>query len=327
MFGWVRDNYYFCIRFKNNYKIEGKKMFFNHHIIDYLNTSAREILVPFYDVKASCGVPTEQGDIPPEMIRVPGGDFDGLNTYTISVKGDSMVGVGIYDGDVLLVEKTLQIHNKDIIYISVDGEWVVKNYYMDDQGRHWLVPSNPKYSPKQLTEDMDIYIGGRVKNNLTLHYDSRENLVNSISNYLKQEAEPKPEPPLKPTQQEVEAALIHAGESINGIRCWLGACSVLMDCGFIKEGDYATFCDLERYVLPNHKRLPKKYEVGRMAVECFSKPFDTWTDATAPVHGEAYLKYYRAGEAMLEMLPKPLLKVPQKSQIQLPNPLKLKNSH
>jgi len=107
-------------------------MCFNNHKIAYLCGEECGILVPFYDVKASCGLPTEQGDIPPEMIRVPGGDFDGLNTYTISVKGDSMVGVGIFDGDVLLIEKTFQLRNKDIIYVSIDGEWMVKNYYMDD---------------------------------------------------------------------------------------------------------------------------------------------------------------------------------------------------
>ena len=257
-------------------------MCFNNHKITYLCGEECYVLVPFYDVKASCGLPTEQGDVPPEMIRVPGGDFDGLNTYTISVKGDSMVGVGIFDGDVLLVEKTFQLRNRDIIYVSIDGEWMVKNYYMDDQGRHWLVPSNPKYSPTQITEDMNIYIGGKVKYNLTLHGDSRENIMNSISEYLQQETEPKPEPPRIPTQEEVEAALVYASDKIKGIRYWLGACRVLMDCGFIKEGDYETFCNLVKYVLPDHEYLPVKREVRRMAVECFSKPFDTWTDATAP---------------------------------------------
>ena len=302
-------------------------MFFNHHKIDFLCGSACEMLVPFYDVKASCGLPTEQGDIPPEMIKVPGGDFDGLNTYTISVKGDSMEGVGIYDGDTLMLERTFRLCNKDIIYVSVDGQWLVKTYYMDDYGRHWLVPSNPKYEPMLLTEDMEIYIGGRVKYNLTLHHEKRENIMDCISKHLQKESEPKPEPPRMPTQQEVEAALIHAGESVESIRCWLGPCRVLMDCGFIKEGDYATFCDLVKYVLPNHEHLPNKYEVGRMAVGCFDKPFDTWTDATAPVHGEAYLKYHRAGEAMLEKLPKNLYKTPKKSQTQ---PIKSqipKNSH
>ena len=302
-------------------------MFFNHHKIDYLYGSACEMLVPFYDVHASCGLPTEQGDIPPEMIKVPGGDFDGLNTYTISVKGDSMEGVGIYDGDTLMLERTFRLCNKDIIYVSVDGQWLVKTYYMDDYGRHWLVPSNPKYEPMLLTEDMEIYIGGRVKYNLTLHHEKRENIMDCISKHLQKESEPKPEPPRMPTQQEVEAALIHAGESVESIRCWLGPCRVLMDCGFIKEGDYATFCDLVKYVLPNHEHQPNKYEVGRMAVGCFDKPFDTWTDATAPVHGEAYLKYHRAGEAMLEKLPKNLYKTPKKSQTQ---PIKSqipKNSH
>lgn len=287
-------------------------MCFNNHKIAYLCGAECGILVPFYDVKASCGLPTEQGDVPPEMIRVPGGDFDGLNTYTISVKGDSMVGVGIYDGDVLLIEKTFQLRNRDVIYVSIDGEWMVKNYYMDDLGRHWLVPSNPKYSPTQITEDMNIYIGGKVKYNLTLHGESRENLVSCISNYLQQETEPKPEPPRIPTQEEVEAALIYAGDKVKGIRYWLGACRVLMDCGFIKEGDYETFCNLVKYVLPDHKHLPVKHEVRRMAVECFSKPFDTWTDATAPVHGEYYDRYYRAGEAMLENSQRTYIKLPPK---------------
>ena len=71
-------------------------MYINNHKIACLCGEECDVLVPFYDVEASCGLPTEQGDVPPEMIRVPGGDFDGLNTYTISVKGDSMVGRGIY---------------------------------------------------------------------------------------------------------------------------------------------------------------------------------------------------------------------------------------
>ena len=141
-------------------------MFINHHKIDYLYGSACEMLVPFYDVYASCGLPTEQGDIPPEMIKVPGGDFDGLNTYSISVKGD-----------------------------------------------------------------------------------------------------------------------------------------------------YQTFCNLVAYVLPHHQHLPNKNEVGRMAVDCFAKPFDTWTDAKAPVHGEYYKNYHRAGEAILEKLTECSQKLPQSSHI------------
>jgi hypothetical protein len=125
-----------------------------------------------------------------------------------------MEGVGIFSGDVLLIEKICQVHNKDIIYVSVDGEWLIKTYYMDDYGRHWLVPSNPKYNPMLLTEDMEIYIGGRVKYNLTLHHEKRENIMDSISKFLQKESESKPEPPRMPTQEEVEEALAYAGEKM-----------------------------------------------------------------------------------------------------------------
>ena len=55
-------------------------MCFNNHKIAYLCGAECGILVPFYDVKASCGLPTEQGDVPPEMIRVPGGDKSGQDS-------------------------------------------------------------------------------------------------------------------------------------------------------------------------------------------------------------------------------------------------------
>ena len=66
-----------------------------------------DTLVPFYDVPISCGLPRESGDIPPEMIRVPGGPFSSTQTYVIKASGDSMEGVGIYDGDRLMVEGDL----------------------------------------------------------------------------------------------------------------------------------------------------------------------------------------------------------------------------
>ena len=63
------------------------------------------------------------------------------------------------------------------------------------------------------------------------------------------------------------------------------------------------FCDLLSYVLPDHGHLPHEAELRRMAVDCFSKPFDTWRDEKAPVHGQHYLGYYDAGAAMLKALP------------------------
>ena len=86
-------------------------------------------------------------------------------------------------------------------------------------------------------------------------------------------------------------------------RSWLGACRVLMDCKFIHEGRYDKFCELVRSILPNHPHLPIAAELQRMAVMCFAKPFDEWTEKNAPVHGKYYAAYHEVGEAMLNELP------------------------
>ena len=264
-----------------------------------------DTLVPFYDVPISCGLPNEVGDIPAEMILVPGGCFDGLETYTVRAKGDSMIGVGINDGDLLMMQKISQVHNYDIVLATIDGESLIKTYYQDDKGRHWLVPANDDYEPILLTEDMNLYFGGKLLYNMRQPRDSRSNICRRIAKYDEGRLAPKPaqEPKRVPTQEEVEEAIRYAEPYVEGARHWLAPCRVLMDCGFIPKGDYETACNLVNYVLPDLKIKPTKGELSRMATFCFSKSFDTWTDESAPVHGEHYLKYYRAGEAMLKKLP------------------------
>lgn len=264
-----------------------------------------DTLVPFYDVPISCGLPNEVGDIPAEMIRVPGDCFDGLENYTVRAKGDSMIGVNIHDGDLLMMKKIDQVHNYDIVLAIVDGESLIKTYYQDDKGRHWLVPANNDYEPILLTEDMDLYFSGKVVYNMSQPRDSRSNICKRIAQYDEERQAPKPTPaPTRvPTQEEVEEAIRWVEPYVEGARHWLGPCRVLMDCGFIPKDDFETFCHLVNYVLPDLKTKPNKAELGRMATLCFSKPFEQWTDQKAPVHGEHYLKYHRAGEAMLKKLP------------------------
>jgi hypothetical protein len=105
------------------------------------------------------------------------------------------------------------------------------------------------------------------------------------------------------TREEVERALLCIGPQVKKGRHWLGPCRVLMDRGYVPKNRYDLFCDLVGCVLPDHRHLPQEAELRRMAVDCFSKPFKTWTDEKAPVHGQHYLGYYDAGAAMLKALP------------------------
>ncbi len=89
--------------------------------------------------------------------------FAGRGTnFMLTVKGDSMIEAGIYDGDYILVEQQNTAHNGDIVVAMVDGfesEATVKTFYRED-GHIRLQPENSSMSPIILN---DVRILGKVK--------------------------------------------------------------------------------------------------------------------------------------------------------------------
>lgn len=272
--------------------------------MDLFGTMVCDTPVPYYDMGISCGLPNEFGDIPPEMIMAPHELTEGRNVFFIHADGDSMEGLGIYDGDMLMMESTNHLNNQDVVYAVVDGQQLLKSYYIDEEGRHWLVPANDKYDSLQLTEDMDIRFCGKLRINMRIPRDTTRNIRQSIMRALdKKRAQEKVKRPV-PNYEEVVEALLYVAPTVNTARSWLGACRVLMDCEFVGEGRFDKFCELVRSILPAHAHLPNAAELQRMAVMGFSKPFEEWKEETAPVRGKFYTAYYKVGEAMLEKLPK-----------------------
>lgn len=259
--------------------------------------------VPYYKTGISCGLPSEFGDIPPEMLLAPHEIVKGKSVFFIHAEGDSMEGVGIYDGDLLLMESTCHFDCKDIVYVIIDGQHLLKSYYIDEKGRHWLIPANEKYDAIELTEDMDIRFGGRLYMQCRSPKDTTRNIYQSIMRTLEKRNASAESAPHALTYDEAVEALQHVAPMVTFGRSWLGACRVLMDCGFIHEGRYDKFCELVKSILPTHAHLPKAAELQRMAVQCFSKPFKEWTEEKAPVHGKYYAAYHEVGEAMLKVLP------------------------
>ena len=118
--------------------------------------------VPYYEVGVSCGLPNEMGQLPPEMILLPSEITRGRSVFIVDADGDSMTGVGIYSGDQLLIESTQRVHSGEVVMVSIDGEELLKVYYVDDTGRHWLLPANPHYKPIKVEEGNDFLIWGVV---------------------------------------------------------------------------------------------------------------------------------------------------------------------
>jgi len=97
------------------------------------------------------------------------GDTLDLNDYLINnptasffakVEGDSMIGAGIFEGDLLVVDKSLNAKHKDIVIASVNDEFTVKR--LDTRDGIQLLAENKDYAPIKLTGEMEFAIWGVV---------------------------------------------------------------------------------------------------------------------------------------------------------------------
>ena len=96
-------------------------------------------------------------DLNRHLIKNPSTTFYGR------VRGDSMKDAGIHDGDLLIIDKSLEPQNNKIAVCFIDGEFTVKRIRIE-KDVIWLVAENKAYEPIRVTEDNDFIIWGIVTN-------------------------------------------------------------------------------------------------------------------------------------------------------------------
>lgn len=82
-------------------------------------------------------------------------------TYYVRVVGDSMLGAGIVSGDLLIVDRSLEVTNNCIVVAHIDGEFTVKRI-KKMKTKMFLKAENENYKPIAITEDMDFELFGVV---------------------------------------------------------------------------------------------------------------------------------------------------------------------
>ena len=93
------------------------------------------------------------------LIRHPDTTFYGR------VRGDSMINAGICDGDILVIDRSIEPHNGDVVVAYYDNKFTVKffdNTHIDE-GYINLVPANPSFETFRITADDDLTIWGVVQ--------------------------------------------------------------------------------------------------------------------------------------------------------------------
>lgn len=82
------------------------------------------------------------------------------STFFVTVEGDSMLNEdksnGIFEEDILIVDKSLDPKSGDIVIAHIDGEFTVKTFGKIN-GRFYLLPSNSKYPPIPVLENTEVW--------------------------------------------------------------------------------------------------------------------------------------------------------------------------
>lgn len=87
-------------------------------------------------------------------------------TYLVKAHGTSMIGAGIYDGDILIIDRSVTPHTGDIVIAAIDGELTCK--YINLECKE-LRPANPRFSAIKIKQDVDCVIEGVVTSSIRMH--------------------------------------------------------------------------------------------------------------------------------------------------------------
>ena len=121
-----------------------------------------KIELPLYTAQVPAGFPSpgedhvdQSLDLNEHLIRHPAA------TFYARAKGDSMLGAGIHDGDLLVVDRAVEARDGSVIIAAVDGELTVKRF-RHRAGRVALMPDNNRYPAIVITDQTDFKVWGVV---------------------------------------------------------------------------------------------------------------------------------------------------------------------
>lgn len=130
--------------------------------LDWQSLDLPSMPLPLFSNKVSAGFPSPADDhletkldLNQHLVQHPAA------TFFVRVSGDSMIGAGIHDGDVLVVDRSLVCKDSCIVIAVVDGELTVKRFFQ--RGNEVvLMAENPKYPDIVVNQEMDFRVWGIV---------------------------------------------------------------------------------------------------------------------------------------------------------------------
>ena len=128
----------------------------------FIPSFTKRVEFPFYDVGIRAGFPSPADDFIELSIDINKEYIKNRDsTFFARVNGHSMKDVGIFDGDLLIIDKSIEPQNNKIAVCQVDGDFTVKRIKIDND-TVWLIAENEAFNPIKVTADNELMIWGIV---------------------------------------------------------------------------------------------------------------------------------------------------------------------
>lgn len=120
--------------------------------------------LPLYGTCASAGFPQPGDESVETRLNLNNLVIDHpAATFFAHVSGDSMRKAGIFHGDIVVVDRSLEAADGKVVLAVVNGEMLIKRMLIQG-GRLFLMAENPDYAPLEVTAENDFHVWGVVTN-------------------------------------------------------------------------------------------------------------------------------------------------------------------
>ena len=128
----------------------------------YASDTSTTLNIPYFENGVSAGFPSPAEDHMHSKIDLNNLLIENPSaTYYVRVNGDSMLGAGILSGDLLIVDRSIEVTNNCIVVVHLDGEFTVKRIKKIKK-KIFLKAENNNYKPIEITKEMDFELFGVV---------------------------------------------------------------------------------------------------------------------------------------------------------------------
>lgn len=118
--------------------------------------------IPLYLSPVAAGFPSAADDYVDQQVNLHELlVHNSAATYFVRAVGDSMLGAGVHDGDLLVVDRSAEARSGRVVIAALDGELTVKRL-VRRKGRALLLPENPAYPEIDITDREHVHIWGVV---------------------------------------------------------------------------------------------------------------------------------------------------------------------